>query len=165
VEQAAKAVKSAKLAKDPRKHHYVPVFYQSNFVNENGLLWVYDRACQTCKELHPRVICFERDLYAVKPDNKPPDMQVEKRVLSMVDTAGFHGIRDFLAGKPSRAAEEETAMFMAFQWTRVPTVSRDIRTTYAKMIQELENLGAASALFLSQERLPASALESKTSAY
>jgi hypothetical protein len=142
VEQAAaKAAKSGgKIARDPRKHHYVPVFYQSNFVNENGLLWVYDRGRQTYKELHPRVICFERDLYAVKPDNKPPDMQVEKKILSMVDNAGFQGIRDFLVRKPSRAAEEETAIFMAFQWTRVPAMSRDFRASYARMIQELSRL-------------------------
>jgi hypothetical protein len=135
---AAIAVNSGgKKSKDPRKHHYVPVFYQKNFVNEKSLLWVYDRARQTYKELHPDVICFERDLYAVKPDNKPRDMLVEKSILNMVDNAGFQGIRDFLAGKPSSAAEEETAIFMAFQSTRVPTVSRDMRATYARMIQEL----------------------------
>jgi hypothetical protein len=33
-----------KKANDPRKHHYVPVFYQRNFVNEKGLLWV----CESC---------------------------------------------------------------------------------------------------------------------
>ncbi len=149
MEQAAgPAVKSGeKKAKDPRKHHYVPVFYQSNFVNEKGLLWVYDRTRQTYKELHPRVICFERDLYTVKPEGKPTDMTVEKKMLSMVDTAGFQGIRDFLAGKLSRAAEEETAIFMAFQWTRVPTVSRDIRATYARMIQELNRI-----MFLNVDR-------------
>ena len=147
-ETATTVVKSGgKKARDPRKHHYVPVFYQNNFVNGNGLLWVYDRGRQTYKELHPRVICFERDLYTVKPEGKPPDMQVEMKVLSVVDTAGFQGIRDFLAGKPSRAAEEETAIFMAFQWARVPTVSRDIRTTYARMIQEMSRI-----MFLTVDR-------------
>jgi hypothetical protein len=137
----------AKKAKDPRKHHYVPVFYQSNFVNEKGLLWVYDRARGTYKELHPRVICFERDLYASKPENKPADMQVEQKVLSVVDAAGSVGIRDFLAGNPNRAAEEETAIFMAFQWTRVPTISRDIRATYAQMTRELSRI-----MFLNVDR-------------
>jgi hypothetical protein len=27
-------------AKQPRKHHYVPVFYQKSFANAEGLLWV-----------------------------------------------------------------------------------------------------------------------------
>lgn len=130
--------------KDPRKHHYVPVFYQRNFANDSGLLWVYDRQRRTLKELHPRVICFEKDLYAVKPENKPRDMQVELKVLSVVDSLGFRGIRDFQIGKPNSEAEKEIAFFMAFQWTRVPTMSRDIRVTYAKAIEELERIAFAN---------------------
>ena len=134
----------ARGANDPRKHHYVPVFYQSNFANEDGLLWVYDRRRHTYKELHPRVICFERDLYAVKPENKPPDMQVERKILSVVDSLGSRGIRDFQIGRPSSEAEQGIAFFMAFQWNRVPTHSRDIRATYAQLIQELSRLTFAN---------------------
>ncbi len=132
-----------KKAHDPRKHHYVPVFYQRNFTNENGLLWVYDRQRETYKELHPRVICFERDLYAVKPENKPRDMQVEQNILSVVDGLGFQGVRDFQTGRPNREAERAIAFFMAFQCTRVPTFSRDIRVTYAKTIEELTRIAFA----------------------
>src|SRR5271166_2984143 len=140
--QAAAPAKASagKGAKDPRKHHYVPVFYQSNFANEDGLLWVYDRQTGVYKELHPRAICFEKDLYAVKPENKPRDMQVETKVLSVVDGFGSRGIRDFLVGKPSSEAEQEVAFFMAFQWNRVPTISRDIRVTYAKAIGEFSRI-------------------------
>src|SRR5437868_6785524 len=132
---AVAKTKEGKKAKDPRKHHYVPVFYQRNFTNDAGLLWVYDRQRQTYKELHPSVICFEKDLYAVKPENKPRDMRVELKVLTQVDNLGFAGIRDFRIGEPNRTAEEKIAFFMAFQWTRVPTMSRDIRATYAKAIE------------------------------
>ncbi len=140
--QAAAPAKAtgAKKAKDPRKHHYVPVFYQSNFTNEGGLLWVYDRCLHTYKELHPRVVCFEKDLYTVKPENKPPDMQVERKILAVVDSLGSRGIRDFQIGKPNSEAEQEVAFFMAFQWNRVPTHSRDIRATYAKLIEELSRI-------------------------
>lgn len=34
---------------EPRKHHYVPVFYQKHFVNQHGLLWLYDRSLKTCR--------------------------------------------------------------------------------------------------------------------
>jgi hypothetical protein len=133
-----------KTANDPRKHHYIPVFYQQNFVNESGLLWVYDRKQKTYKELHPRVICFERDFYAVKPEDKPRDMGIETKVLSLVDALGFRRIRDFQVGRPNRDAEQEVAFFMAFQWTRVPTFSRDVRTTYAKGIEELSRIAFAN---------------------
>jgi hypothetical protein len=131
-------------AKDPRKHHYVPVFYQNNFTNGAALLWVYDRQRQTYKELHPRAVCFEKDLYAVKPENKPRDMQVETKILSVVDSLGSRGIRDFQIGKPNSAAEQEVAFFMAFQWNRVPTISRDIRLSYAKAIEELSRITFAN---------------------
>jgi Protein of unknown function (DUF4238) len=134
----------ANKAKDPRKHHYVPVFYQTNFTNKAGLLWVYDRQLTTYKELHPRAICFEKDLYAVKPHNKPRDMQVETKVLRVVDSFGSRGIRDFKIGKPNSEAEQEVAFFMAFQWNRVPTISRDIRVTYAKAIEELSRIAFAN---------------------
>jgi hypothetical protein len=113
------------------------MFYQRNFGNEAGLLWVYDRQGSTLKELHPRVICYEKDLYSVKPENKPPDTQVESKLLGAVDGLGCKGIRNFQNGKASREAEEELALFLAFQYCRVPTISRDIRTTYSKAIEEL----------------------------
>ena len=129
---------------DPRKHHYVPVFYQTNFVNQDGLLWVYDRRLETYKELHPRVICFERDLYAVKPENKPRFVKVETELLSAVDATGDWGIRQFLNSAPNREAEESVAIFAAFQWTRVPTFSRDIRITYARAMDELNRIAFAN---------------------
>ena len=139
-----KQVMNKKKARDPRKHHYVPVFYQKNFVNDAGLLWVYDRARGTYKELHPLSVCFAKDLYAVKPDGKPPNMIVETKVLRLVDSAGSMGIRDFLTNKPSAHAEEELAIFVAFQWTRVPTMSRDFRKTYAELIGELSRVAFAN---------------------
>jgi hypothetical protein len=138
------AVQRARKAADPRKHHYVPVFYQKGFANDAGLLWVYDRNKGTYKELHPLSICFKKDLYAVKPEGKPPNMQVETDILKIIDYAGSVGIRDFTVNSPSREAEQEVALFMAFQWTRVPTMSRDIRATYAKLIEELTRIAFAN---------------------
>jgi len=145
-DQAAAPAKGrgTKKAKDPRKHHYVPVFYQSNFTNKAGLLWVYNRRSETYKQLHPLVICFEKDLYAVKPENRPPDMRVELKVLGLVDRLGFRGMHEFQMGKPNSEAEQEVALFMAFQWLRVPTISRDIRATYARAIEELSRITFAN---------------------
>src|SRR6185437_14801815 len=143
-EEASEGSSRRTKENDPRKHHYVPVFYQRTFVNENGLLWVYDRRRETYKELHPLVICFERDLYTVKPENKPLNMDVETKILSLVDSFGSWGIRDFQAGKPNTEAEQQIAFFMAFQWTRIPTFSRDIRSTYAKTIEEMSRIAFAN---------------------
>ena len=62
---------------DPRKHHYVPVFYQKHFANAEGSLWVYDRKLKWCKDLVPKNICFENDLYTLKHDGAPRDQRIE----------------------------------------------------------------------------------------
>jgi hypothetical protein len=131
-------------AKEARKHHYVPVFYQLNFASSGELLWVYDRQLRTYKELHPRVICFEKDLYAVKPENKPRDSQIESKVLVMVDGFGSKGIHDFDIDKPTPESTDAVALFAAFQYTRVPTISRDVRATYAAGIQQLSRMSFAN---------------------
>jgi hypothetical protein len=113
-------------------------------VNESGLLWVYDRKQKTYKELHPLVICFERDFYAVKPEDEPRHARIETEVLRWVDALGFQGIRDFRIGRPNRDADQEVAFFIAFQWTRVPAFSRDVRITYAKGIEELARISFAN---------------------
>lgn len=130
--------------KGPRKHHYVPLFYQKHFANVAELLWVYDRQQRTFKELHPSVICFKKDLYALKPEDKPINTTVETKVLVMVDALGAMGIRDFQTGNINREAEERVALFMAFQYHRVPTISRDIRATYTKLIEEVGRISFSS---------------------
>ena len=116
------------------------MFYQNYFANVAGLLWVYDRQRQTFKELHPRAICFERDLYAVKHEDRPRDTQVESKILGVVDGLGSWGIRNFQTKRASNEAERAVAFFVAFQYMRVPTISRDIRETYAKGIEEVGRL-------------------------
>jgi hypothetical protein len=105
---------------------------------------VYDRRRHTYTELHPLSVCFEKDFYAVKPEGKPRDMQVETKVLRVIDYFGFCGIREFVLGNPNENAEYAMAIFMAFQSQRVPTMSRDIRTTYAQLIEELSRITFAN---------------------
>jgi hypothetical protein len=141
---ASSQIGQKKKGRDPRKHHYVPVFYQKYFSSPEDMLWVYDRQRRTFKKLHPLVICFEKDLYALRPEGKPKDTKVETKILALVDALGATGIRDFDAGKANREAEEQVALFMAFQYNRVPTTSRDIRATYAKLIEELGRISFAN---------------------
>lgn len=72
----------------PRKHHYVPKFYQKGFADAEGLLWVYDRARKTYHHLPPEAVCCERDFYSVKPEGLPRDARIESEYLSRIDAAG-----------------------------------------------------------------------------
>jgi hypothetical protein len=51
----------------PKRHHYVPVFYQKGFIETNERLWLYDRRTQRFSQTHPVNICCENDLYTVDP--------------------------------------------------------------------------------------------------
>jgi hypothetical protein len=132
----------------PRKHHYVPVFYQQKFTNENGLLWVYDRQLHTYKELHPEVVCFQKDLYSIRPEDKPVDTRIETTVTSIVD-----GLAAMAIGKIERREGLDWKSFDAFtffaglQHQRIPVVERDTRLMYAKAIEE-----ATRIMFANVER-------------
>jgi uncharacterized protein DUF4238 len=130
---------------DPRKHHYVPVFYQKHFANAKGLLWVYDRKLQTYKELHPDVICFERDLYALKPDAAPKDQQVELMALSLADGYCATAVRELVPGDPPSFETLVTiAYFAGLQSSRLPSVGKFISAIYKKGVEEMMRLTSVS---------------------
>jgi hypothetical protein len=131
---------------DPRKHHYVPVFYQKNFVNASGLLWVYDRRLRTYKELHPRVICFETDLYTLKKQGAPSDRRIESLALASVDGACATALRELVPGKmPADSSTFETiAYFAAIQHARGPSQRDFISMLYKNGIEELMRITAAN---------------------
>jgi hypothetical protein len=132
-------------AKPPRKHHYVPVFYQKKFANPDGLLWVYDRQMGTFKELHPDVVCCKRDLYSLKRESGETDTRMETKVLGLVDALGSEGMRQLEAEAGfSAEAAQQVAFFMAFQWTRLPSFSRDISALHVSAIEEVARVAFAN---------------------
>lgn len=47
----------------PRFHHYVPRFYLSRFVDENGRLWVFDKYARRIFPTTPENIAGENRFY------------------------------------------------------------------------------------------------------
>ena len=119
--------------REPRKHHYIPVFYQNQFINAKGLLWVYDRCLHTYKELPPRSVCFEKDLYALKPENAPRDRRIESLILSYVDGVGSSAIRGLLSGPPNNQMIQDLAYFIGVQFNRLPSVGRTVSEMWSKI--------------------------------
>jgi hypothetical protein len=124
----------------PRKHHYVPVFYQKNFINSQGLLWVYDRRLRTYKLLHPRSVCCEKDLYTLKRKDGPWERRIESECLSYIDGAGSAAIRELLPGKPNQETCETLAYFIGVQINRLPSAGRAISALYATSFTEMTRL-------------------------
>jgi hypothetical protein len=138
---------------ETRKHHYVPVFYQKHFTNPNGLLFVYDRKRQTYKELHPRSLCHESDLYATKPiDGRPRDRRLETNILSDFDGKGAITIRELATlNSPRPETLAALAVFAALQYLRVPTNDTFMRAIYSAGGNDL-----LEVMFSSIERAQAS---------
>jgi hypothetical protein len=127
---------------DARKHHYVPVFYQKNFCNASGLLWVYDRRLATYKELPPKSVCFEKDLYALKRENAPRERRIETVCLSLIDGMGSTAIRELLSGNASRDAFDALAYFIGVQFSRLPATGKAISSLYVRGASEVMRLMA-----------------------
>lgn len=48
------------------KEHYVPQFYLNKFINENGLLHIYDLRQKKFYTQKPKNVCFKKNLYEVE---------------------------------------------------------------------------------------------------
>jgi hypothetical protein len=125
---------------EPRKHHYVPVFYQKHFVNHKGLLWVYDRCQMKYMELHPASICFQKDLYTVKPKDAPWDRRVETEIFNVIDGMSSSAIRELISMSPNRETVGNVAYFMAVQIHRTPMFARTMSAMYVSTAEEIMRL-------------------------
>jgi hypothetical protein len=129
----------------PRKHHYVPVFYQKHFANAEGLLWVYDRKLKTYKELHPDVICFRNDFYTLKPDEGPRDQRVESFALATADGFCATALREVASGQISDSETLVTiGYFAGLQSSRLPSMEKFIKANYKKGAEEVMRLTSTS---------------------
>jgi hypothetical protein len=129
---------------EARKHHYVPVFYQQNFVNPKGLLWVYDRRLKTCKELNPRSVCFEKEFYTVKRKDAPWERRIETECFGLIDGMGSSAIRELLSASPLLETIRGVSFFMAVQIHRTPSFARIVSETYVAGAEELMRLMTVS---------------------
>jgi hypothetical protein len=132
---------------EPRKHHYVPVVHQKRFVNEQGLLWVYDRVKKSFAERHPSVICCEKDLYAVKPQDAPKDQRLESVALAQADGDCALGIRTLispLTGLPGHYVRSLVATFVGLQYSRLPSMREYVTTVWERGVKETMRLTAVN---------------------
>jgi hypothetical protein len=129
----------------PKKHHYVPVFYQRYFTNDKGLLWVYDRKLKTYKELPPPALCCQTDLYALKPRGRPRDRRIETQYLARVDGMSaktFSGFSKDETLNPERLGS--FIFFLALQHSRVPANGEMITATYQAAAQAFMEVAYAN---------------------
>jgi hypothetical protein len=124
------------------------VVYQKRFANDKGLLWVYDRVKRSFSERHPKVICCENDLYAVKPQSAPKDQRLESVALAQVDGDCATGIRSLispLCGLPSgHYVSSLISYFVGLQYSRLPSMREFVTTMWQRGTEEMMRLTAVN---------------------
>src|SRR6266478_2895339 len=127
------------------KHHYVPVFYQKHFAVSDGLLWVYDRKLKTCKQLPPRAICCQHDLYAFKIPGAFNQI-VETGFLRNVDGASAKAFKQLMKdiARPTPELLGQILFFAAPQHTRVPANKHFISMLHESGASDLMQVAFAS---------------------
>jgi hypothetical protein len=127
--------------KGPRRHHYVPQFYQKGFAGADESLLLYDRNTQRYLNTHPRNICCENELYTMDPEGEA-DRKIESTLLSQIDGDGATAIRELEAGRGlSRAWVESFSIYMALQITRTPAFRLSTAKNYRAMGEEFLRIG------------------------
>jgi len=124
-------------SKEPRRHHYLPQWYQTGFADTDGRLWLYDRKAQTYRKAHPRYVCCEKDLYTIDPDGIQ-DQRIEREILQLIDGQGASAVR-FLAGgaRLDREWSESFSIFMAVLITRTPAFRSMMSQMYKATGEEI----------------------------
>jgi hypothetical protein len=118
------------------RHHYVPQFYQRQFADSEGLVWVYDRVSRTLDKRHPINTAVENKLYSYKDKNGVERHEVEDDLMRQVDGEGSSVISKLKPGYIlTRSDRTALSNFAAFQFVRVPQMKRDINEMEEKVIK------------------------------
>ncbi len=128
---------------EPRRHHYLPEFYQKNWAIQ-GKCKVYRRYGTKVSVVSraPKAVGFELDLYATAPVEDVDRHLLERVILSRIDNDAARALRFLLKND---GAPSDPRLFHA--WTRfllsllhrAPSRIRDIRQSLDIKTQEIIN--------------------------
>lgn len=108
---------------NPKRHHYLPEFYQRRWRNNDDLITVYrrNRSGLEIKHKPPSAIGYGKELYSVRSEQDPKRRQALERV--------------FMSAVDNWAAEALNEM----EVTGVPPVTPNLRNGWARFIMRLIN--------------------------
>ncbi|MCG2688699.1 DUF4238 domain-containing protein [Candidatus Parcubacteria bacterium] len=122
---------------EPKRHHFVPRFYLSNFADGKGMIWVFDRKTKEYHQQNIRDTAVQRHYYRVKLKTGEYSTEVEK-LLSAVEAKACLAMNKLT--KNEHLSEEERsniAIFMGFQKTRVPDFEKSTNEAQEKLFKEI----------------------------
>lgn len=96
--------------------------------------------------LAPKVICFQKDLYALRPTEGVKDQRIESEAFGIADGRCAAALKEVVTGKIPADSEtlETIAYFVGLQSSRLPSSGEYIATIYRRGAEEMMRLSAAS---------------------
>lgn len=131
----------------PKRHHYLPQFYLKEFADPSDKVWLYDRETGKLWHTHVKDVCVETHYYSItKPDgSKDPSLE---KIFSGMESKAKNVIDKLNKNEPITEEEKaELAMFIAFQFVRVPGFEHEINDNAEKIMKKM-----AEVAFCSEER-------------
>ena len=120
---------------EPKKHHYIPVFYLAAWANDRGNLCEFSRPYRvvTHKWRNPSATAYEEHLYTIPGVPAEEAQEIEKHFMGLVDSTAAQVHQKFLAdGKDDLTAVERLA------WSRF---------LYAMMIRNPEQIASLQSRY------------------
>ncbi len=138
---------------EPRKHHYIPQFYLSNWCAADGRVVYYRRMPGRVVEgrIAPRSTGFEKDLYTLAHLHDSVRQAVEKEVTAEVDSRAAIALRKMIASRSADGLDRSERLawtsFVVSLPIRNPAAVADIKQGSTSSVME-------SAIETAKERYP-----------
>lgn len=128
---------------EPKRQHFLPVFYLEGF-SRGGRLWVFDRERRVLRPQTPTNTAVRRYYYSIQGPDGRRDNRVEE-VLALVE-GGAKPILDKLARRETITREQKgtLALFVAFMDTRVPDFEAEFNAFQERTTRAFVNQMVAS---------------------
>jgi hypothetical protein len=124
---------------EPRKHHYVPQFYQRGFIADNTKkIWVYKKGVPP-RHGSVRSNGMQIDLYAFSYSNGTVDFgSVENQLKLLDDHAAKLIQRIQKRGKLTDKDRKLLCRFVSVMWRRTPKHMNKVKETAKKLIPQVK---------------------------
>jgi len=118
----------------PKRHHYLPRFYQEYFTNPDGFLWEFDRVKRIYQQKTPHGTGWQKNYYRYKGKDGKYYKDIETDLFQGIENESKPVI-DKINNQQLISCEEKNilATFIAFQKTRVPE--------FQKLTEEIFEVG------------------------
>lgn len=122
-----------------KQAHTVPRFYLERFVDQNGLVWNYDKSSGTRWQAKPCNTATQGNFYAIPKEDGTLDLTIESYLADIEEKAqsGYETL--LMGGIPQGQARADFAGYIATQFVRTSAMRKMYAEIQAHRLQERVN--------------------------